>query len=200
MKTVIFDFGGVLVDWDPRYFYRTVFANEQETEWFLTNVCTSEWNSRHDAGISFAENAAALIKKYPQYEMQIKQFYTGWPQMLKGEIAGTHDIVDKLKKAGVKVYGLTNWSAETFPIAYKRFEVFHKLDGIVVSGEEKCIKPGKEIFHRLLSRFNLRASDCIFIDDNTDNIATAKALGFDTILFKNATQLQMELNKRLALP
>ena len=140
-----------------------------------------------------------LIKKYPKYATQIKQFYTGWPQMLKGEIAGTHDIVDKLKKAGVKVYGLTNWSAETFPIAYKRFEVFHKLDGIVVSGEEKCVKPGKEIFNRLLSRFNLRAADCIFIDDNSDNIATAKELGFDTILFQNAKELQIELNNKMHL-
>jgi len=199
MKTVIFDFGGVLIDWNPCYFYRTVFSDEKEMNWFLENVCTNEWNARHDEGITFEENAKPLIKKFPQYAKQIKQFYTGWPQMLNGEIPGTHAVVDELKKAGVKVYGLTNWSAETFPYAYEHFEVLRKMDGIVVSGQEKCIKPGEEIFKRLISRFDLTPSECIFTDDNTANIATAQKLGFDTILFKNAEQLRIELNSRMHL-
>ncbi len=196
MKTVIFDFGGVLIDWNPRYFYRTVFSDEKEMEWFLANVCTGEWNARHDEGITFEENAKPLIAKFSQYATQIKQFYTGWPQMLNGEIPGTHQIVDELKKAGVTLYGLTNWSAETFPYAYEHFEVLRKMDGIVVSGQEKCIKPGEEIFKRLISRFNLQTDQCVFIDDSAANIATARALGFDTIHFQNAEQLRKELAKR----
>lgn len=196
MKTVIFDFGGVLVDWNPRYFYRTIFATEEEMEWFLANVCTNDWNLRHDAGVSFKENAQQLIKQYPQYSRQIEQYYLGWPQMLRGEIPGTHAIVNELKAAGVKMYGLTNWSAETFPVAFKRFEVLRQMDGIVVSGEEKCVKPGAEIFNRLLTRFDLKAEECVFVDDNAANIVAAQALGFDGILFQSAEQLQRQLTKR----
>lgn len=198
-KIIVFDFGGVLIDWDPRYFYRTVFSSKQEMEWFLKNVCNTPWNLRHDSGILFEDNWQDLAAQYPQYTRQIKQYYTGWPQMLNGEIPGSHTIVDELKAHGYTLYGLTNWSAQTFPIAYKRFEVLRKMDGIVVSGEEKCIKPDAEIFKRLLMRYQLQAADCIFIDDNADNIAAAKALGFDTIHFQNAPQLRRELHARCIL-
>ena len=196
MKDIVFDFGGVLVDWNPRYFYRNVFSDEKEMEWFLENVCNTPWNLRHDSGIRFEDNWQELAHKYPQYETQIKQYYTGWPQMLRGEIPGASALVDELKNCGYKLYGLTNWSAQTFPIALKRFEMLSKLDGIVVSGEEKCIKPGKEIFNVLLERYHLRANNCVFIDDNADNISAAKRLGFDTIHFQNIPQLRAGLKTR----
>ena len=195
-KTIVFDFGGVLVDWNPRYFYRSVFSSEKEMEWFLANVCNTPWNLRHDRGIRFEDNWQELAQKYPQYETQIKQYYTGWPQMLNGEIAGSHAVVDELKARGYTLYGLTNWSAQTFPIALKRFEVLRKMDGIVMSGEEKCIKPEPEIYHILLDRYHLQAADCVFIDDNSTNTAAAAALGFDTIVFKDAGQLRSELQVR----
>ena len=198
-KTIVFDFGGVLIDWNPRYFYRTVFKSEEEMEWFLANVCNSKWNLRHDSGIRFEDNWQSLAAQYPQYTEQIKQYYTGWPQMIREEIPGSHAIVDDLKARGYTVYGLTNWSAQTFPIAYKRYEVLRKMDGIVVSGQEKCIKPGAEIFNRLLTRYHLQANECVFVDDNADNIAAAQKLGFDTIHFQNATQLREELQKRKIL-
>lgn len=196
MKTIVFDFGGVLVDWNPRYFYRGVFASEEEMEWFLKNVCNTEWNLRHDRGIRFEDNWQELTRKYPQYEQQIKQYYTGWPQMLHGEIAGSHAVVDELKNRGYKLYGLTNWSAQTFPIALKRFEVLRKMDGIVVSGQEKYIKPEPELYRILLDRYHLQAQNCVFIDDNPTNTAAGAALGFDTIVFKDAPQLRAELQTR----
>ena len=199
MKDIVFDFGGVLVDWNPRYFYRTVFSDEQEMEYFLTNVCNTAWNLRHDTGVRFEDNWQELAKKYPQYETQIKQYYAGWPQMLRGEIAGSHALVDELKARGYKLYGLTNWSAQTFPVALKRFEVLRKMDGIVVSGEEKCIKPDARLFEVLLKRYKLRGENCIFIDDNAANVAAARALGFDGIVFESAQQLREELKKRALL-
>ena len=196
MKTIVFDFGGVLVDWNPRYFYRSVFSSEDEMEWFLKNVCNTEWNLRHDCGVRFEDNWQELARKYPQYENQIKQYYIGWPQMLREEIPGTHAIVDELKLHGYKLYGLTNWSAQTFPIALKRFEVFRKMDGIVVSGQEKCIKPHPRLFEILVTRYGLNAQECIFIDDNITNTTAATSLGFDAIVFKNAMQLRGELETR----
>lgn len=199
MKTIIFDFGSVLVDWNPRHFYRSVFKTTEEMEWFLTHVCNEEWNSHHDAGVRFEDNQTGLIAQYPQYETQIKQYYVHWPDMLGDEIPGMWTVVNDLKEKGYKVYGLTNWSAQTFPIAYNKYRILRAMDGIVVSGEEKCIKPGAEIFKRLLDRFHLQAQDCVFIDDNIHNVAAAKALGFDTIHFAGAENLQEELHKRKIL-
>jgi len=199
MQTIVFDFGGVLVDWNPRYFYRSVFSSESEMEWFLAHVCNTSWNLRHDRGIRFEDNWQELAQKYPQYETQIKQYYTGWPRMLRGEIPGACALIDELKAHGYKLYGLTNWSAQTFPIALKRFEIFHKLDGIVVSGQEKYVKPEPEIYQILLQRYHLQAKDCVFIDDNQDNLAAAKKLGFDTIHFENMVQLKTALASRQIL-
>lgn len=196
MKTIVFDFGGVLVDWNPRYFYRTIFSSEKEMEWFLANVCNTEWNLRHDRGIRFEDNWQELAAQYPQYETQIKQYYTGWPTMLHGEIPGAHALVDELKARGYKLYGLTNWSAQTFPIALKRFEMFRKIDGIVVSGQEKCIKPDEKLFKILLKRFDLQAENCVFIDDNAANTTTAARLGFDVIHFQGIEALRADLQQR----
>lgn len=196
MKDIIFDFGGVLVDWNPRHLYRKIFASQEEMEWFLANVCTNQWNSLQDAGRPFAQAVAELKEKYPKYASQIEDYYKRWDEMLGGEIKGTHDIVRALKAKGYKIYGLTNWSAETFPLARERFDVLREPDGIVVSGEEKLIKPDPAIYGRLLERFGLSASNTVFIDDSEANCAAARNLGMDAVHFESAPQLLRELQKR----
>lgn len=199
MKDLIFDFGGVLVDWNPRYLYRKVFASNEEMEWFLSQVCTPQWNAGQDAGRPFEQGVKLLTEQYPNYAEQIKAFDTRWVEMLKGEIPGMRDLIHALKQRGYKMYGLTNWSAEKLPLAWERYEVLRAMDGVIVSGEEKMIKPDPDIYKCLLTRFNLQPENCIFIDDNAENRAAAQALGFEVIGFENATQLQRELAARQIL-
>lgn len=196
MKDIVFDFGGVLVDWNPRYLYRKIFAAEEEMEWFLAQLCPPQWNAQLDAGRPFEEAIAALQEKYPAYRTQIADYYARWDEMMGGEVPGTAAIVRELKGKGYRVYGLSNWSAQTFPLAQKRFAVFGWLDGRVLSGEEKINKPDEEIYRRLLQRFGLQAQNTVFIDDNPDNIAAAQKLGFETVLFQNAAQLTAALKEK----
>lgn len=195
-KTIIFDFGGVLVDWNPRYLYKKIFSSETEMEWFLSNVCTPEWNQAMDAGKPFAEGIAELCQLFPGFKEQISAFYERWPEMLGGEITSGVRVLSELKAGGYRLYGLTNWSAETIPLAYSRFGFFQKLDGIVVSGEEKVIKPDPEIFRILLKRYHLKPEDCIFIDDNHENVTVANELSIDSIHFTDPDNLSDELRKR----
>ncbi|MBQ7908329.1 MAG: HAD family phosphatase [Elusimicrobiaceae bacterium] len=196
MKTIVFDFGGVLVDWNPRHLYRKIFASHEEMEWFLANVCTNAWNARQDAGRSFAEGIALLKEQYPAYSQQIEAYFSRWEEMLGLEIEGSRQIIQELKSKGYKLYGLSNWSAETFPKAEARFDILAQMHGRVVSGEEKLIKPDPRIYERFLERFSLRAEKCVFIDDNAANVAAAHTVGMDGIVFKNAEQLREELQKR----
>lgn len=198
IKTIIFDFGGVLLDWNPRYFYENRFEDPVKMEWFLNNICTNEWNLEQDRGRTFKEGISILKSKYPEHSVNIEFYYSQWEKMLRGEITGTVDFLKELKEK-YTIYGLTNWSAETFPIAYKRFDFFKLFDGIVVSGTEKIIKPDKEIFGVLLDRYNLRAEDCIFIDDNKDNIQSALELGFESVHFSNSDQLRSVLKLKEVL-
>lgn len=196
MKTIVFDFGGVLVDWNPRHLYRKIFSSEEEMEGFLAQVCNGEWNAKQDAGRPFAQAVAELQKQYPQYTEQIAAYFDRWGEMLGGEIPGMADLVRMLKRKGYKLYGLTNWSVETFPLARAKYSVFDMLDGMVVSGEEHIIKPDPEIYKRLLTRFQLRAPDCLFIDDSPANVAAARQLGFDAVRFESAAALERELKRR----
>ena len=140
IDTIVFDIGGVLIEWNPKNLYRELINDEQKTDWFLANVCTNEWNAEQDRGRSLAEGVAVLKEKYPEYSSLIEHYYGQWEKMLKGEISGCVEILKQLKTR-YKVYGLTNWSAETFPVALKRFDFLQLMDGIVVSGIEKTIKP-----------------------------------------------------------
>lgn len=196
MKTIVFDLGGVFVDWNPRYLYRKIFSSAEEMEWFLANVCNNAWNARQDAGRSFAEGAEILKKEYSAYAAQIDAYFPRWHEMFGPDIEGTKEIFWALKAKGYKVYGLTNWSAETFPKAKEMFEVFRQLDGILVSGEEKLIKPDPRIYERFLEKFDLRADKCVFIDDNITNVGAAQNVGMDAIHFQSAAQLEEELKKR----
>jgi len=193
-KNVIFDFGGVLVDWNPRYVYREMTDDEEKIEWFLENICNAEWNILQDAGRSFAEGTAELVAKYPEWEEWIKAYYGCWPKPLRGAIEPCVKILERLKSAGYHVFGLTNWSAESFPYVRKVAPWLPLFEDIVVSGAEKCIKPEPEIYHILLDRNHLDPSECIFIDDNPANVDGGRAVGIDDIHFTTPENLIAELN------
>jgi 2-haloacid dehalogenase len=192
INTIIFDFGGVLIDWNPRYMYQDEFEEISEMEYFLSSVCTEDWNLQQDKGRSLAEATRILQDKFPEHSVKIKLFYDQWEKMIKGCIAQNVTIL-KILKEKYKLYGLTNWSAETFPIVFNRFSFFKLFDGIVISGEEKLIKPDKKIFELILDRYHLEAKNSLFIDDNVGNIKAAKEMGFETIHVQEKTNLRYEL-------
>lgn len=192
IENVIFDFGGVLVDWNPRYLYRVYFQDESEMENFLRTVCTDEWNVEQDRGRSLAEGTRLLQDKFPEFHSLIQLYYDQWEVMLHGDIPETVSLLHQLK-GKYNIYGLTNWSAETITIAYERFPFFKEFNGIVVSGEEKMIKPDQKLYHLLIERYNLKAENTIFIDDNLKNVKAAEELGMIAIHFQNPDQLETEL-------
>lgn len=195
IKNIVFDFGGVLMDWNPRYYYKGKFDSDEQMEYFLKNICTDEWNIQQDAGRSLQEATEERVAKFPEYEQYIRNYYGQWEKMLKSDIYENTYLVGKLKEKGYPLYGLTNWSAETFPIAKKRYGVFDLFDGIVVSGEEKKIKPNSEIYHILLKRYGLKAEESLFIDDNENNVKAAQDIGFHVIKLIEGVNLRKELQK-----
>lgn len=199
MQNIVFDLGAVLIDWNPRYLYRKIFTDETEREHFLSVVCPGEWNIQMDGGKPFAQGCAERIKVFPQYAQQINAYHTRWAEMMGGDVKGSVQILRELKQKGYPIYALTNWSAETFPLAQAKFPFLQEFDGIVVSGVEKCVKPEPQIYQILLSRYHLQAKDCVFIDDNPANIKGAQRLGFDTILFTSPEALRAELTKQSIL-
>lgn len=192
INTIIFDFGGVLVDWNPRYVYRDHFQDDEKMEWFLENICTDDWNIQQDGGRSLEEATNLLLKEFPEHKTEIEMYYGKWETMLKDSIPETVEILYELKEK-YPLYGLTNWSAETFPIALKRFEFFQAFDGILVSGEEKLIKPDRKIFELMMDKFSLKPENCLFIDDNLKNVEASRAFGIETIHFKNPEDLREKL-------
>ncbi|MEN3324169.1 HAD family phosphatase [Mariniflexile soesokkakense] len=197
IDTVIFDLGGVLIDWNPEYVFLDAFNGDRgKMEWFFKNICTSDWNENQDAGYPLTKATEDLIKKFPEHEEYIKLFYGDWEKMLGGAIEGTVKILETLiKSKNYKVIALTNWSNETFPIAQKRFEFLQWFEGIVVSGNEKTRKPFKEIYDITLNRFNITPENSVFIDDNLRNIEAANALGINGIHFKTSKDLLQQLKK-----
>ena len=195
IKNVIFDLGGVLIDWNPEYVYLEVFNGDREKmKWFFDEICTMDWNENQDAGYPLQQATEERVKLFPEYEEWIRTYYSRWEEMLGKQIDGTVTILKQLiDNPNYKVVGLTNWSAETFPIALKRFDFLHWFEGIVVSGTEKMRKPFNEIYELTLNRFNIKASQSLFIDDNARNIEAAKKIGISTICFKNPKQLKSEL-------
>lgn len=196
INTIIFDLGGVLIDWNPRYLYRKIFKTEEEVSWFLEHICTSEWNDQQDAGRSFEEATKELLEKHPDYAEAIRAWYGRWQETIGGPIEGTVEILKQIKESKkFRLYALTNWSSETFPWALENFHFLHWFEGIVVSGVEKCRKPLPEFFHILFNRYNVTPAESLFIDDNVHNIEGAKALGLNTITFKSPSQLSEQLRQ-----
>jgi len=182
-KAVIFDFGGVLIDWNPRYLYRKLIDDEETMEWFLSAVTTHDWQAKQNLGRPWSEAVAELVDRHPEQRSLIEAYWTRWPETMGGAIQGTVDLLSELRDRDVKLYGLTNWSAETFPFARERFDFISWFDGIVVSGDVKMVKPAPEIFHRLFQRFGLDPGDAVFIDDHEPNIEAARSLGLDSHRF-----------------
>lgn len=196
IKTVIFDLGGVLVDWNPDYVFKTIFDNEEEMKWFYDNICTPDWNEEQDAGRDLHEATELLVKQFPDHEHNIRAYYGRWEEMLKGPIHDTVEVFRELKESRkYHLLALTNWSHQTFPIALKRFDFLHWFDGRVVSGEEKTRKPFRDIYETLINRYNVEPSTAVYIDDNARNLAPASELGMSTIHFRSPAQLREDLKK-----
>lgn len=195
-KTVVFDLGGVLIDWNPRYLYRSIFENENEMEHFLANICTNEWNELQDAGRSLDEATEVLCIHFPEYDGLIRQYYGQWQKMLKGPISGTVQILSTLKENNYRLLALTNWSNETFPVALELYDFLHWFEGILVSGKEKMKKPDPAIFNLLIRRYALKPAETIYIDDSQKNIHAAAQAGFDAVHFRDPGDLLTGLAER----
>jgi 2-haloacid dehalogenase len=196
IETIIFDLGGVLIDWNPKYVYREVFnGDEEKVDWFLDTICTSDWNVEQDAGRTFKDATEFLINQYPQYEQWIRIYYDRWEDMLGGPIQDSVLLLEKLKKANThQLYALTNWSDEAFAVALQRYDFLQHFEGILVSGTEKMRKPFTKIYELMLDRYKLNAEKTVFIDDNLDNVLGAQKLGMKAIQYKNSQQLINELS------
>lgn len=197
IDTIIFDFGGVLVDWNPRYLYKKIFDSEDEMEAFLASVCTTDWNALGDKGHDFITSTKSLSLQFPEYTNQIMAYYSRWEEMLGGPIEGTVDILNALSDTNYRLLGLTNWSHQTFPIAQERYDFLNIFEGIVVSGIEKMIKPYPEIYQLIIDRYSLDPSSCLFIDDAPKNIEAAAKFGIRGIVFQDPKQLKIELQNFL---
>ena len=198
IRAVVFDFGGVLFDWSPQYLYRKLITGDQERQWFLDNICTQAWNTEQDAGRSLAEATQSLIAEHPQHEALIRAYYDRWPEMLRGLLADGVAILEDLHEAKVPLFGLTNWSAETFPYARANYPFLKYFRNIVVSGEVKLIKPDPAIYRASFDQVrahlpDIRAEELVFIDDVAENANAASALGWHGIHHISPEQTRREL-------
>jgi len=194
VNTVVFDLGGVLVDWDPRYLLRELMpGREAEMEALLADVLNHAWNLERDKGESWAEAMAVLKVEYPAWAEIFDAYTERWPETLAGSHDATVAILHELKQRRVPLYALSNWSAEMFPHAEEKYDWLELFDGVVVSGRVKMIKPDREIFDYLLNTFQLRAADLLFIDDHEPNVVAARSYGIAAHLFRGAEGLRREL-------
>lgn len=197
INTIVFDLGGVLIDWNPSYvFNATYFETPEQRRFFFENICTNDWNENQDAGYPLAKATADKLAAFPDWEKPILDFYGRWEEMLGEAIGDTVKIFKELKQnPDLKFYALTNWSAETFPIALDRFEFLHWFDGRLVSGEEKTRKPFSDFYQKLFDKFSINPATAIFIDDNLRNIIAGQQHGMTGIHFKNAAELRKLLSE-----
>jgi 2-haloacid dehalogenase len=195
LNCVIFDLGGVLIDWDPRHLYRSLFADEASMEAFLAEIATPAWNERQDAGRPWAEAITELAERHPDQRELIEAFHARWPEMLAGPVEGTVDLLAQLRKTSLRLYALSNWSAETFPVARGRFPFLDWFDGVVISGDVGSLKPDARIFEHLVARYAIDPGTAVFIDDNPANVAAALRLGFVALRFVDAPALRHDLEE-----
>lgn len=195
INTIIFDLGGVMINWDPRNLYRKIFADEAEMEYFLTNICTPAWNHEQDAGRSIEEANNLLISQFPKYEPQIRAFYGRWTEMLDGTVPRSVEIQQQLLgDPRFKVVALTNWSAETWVWALDLFPFLHDFEGVLVSGQENMAKPEHRIYELCLERYGIEADKSVFIDDSEPNVIAAREVGIHGIHFQSSDQLDVDLH------
>ena len=216
IKNVIFDFGAVLVDWDRHYLYDEYFKTDEARElfekntgmrgmsslemsnWFLDNICTTEWNVQMDGGKPLEQGTNELVALHPEWEKPIRMFFGEWIRMFHGAIDGMYEIVAGLKRRGYALWGLSNWAAATFDkYVGPNFPVFRLLDGMVVSGHERCIKPDAKIYHLLLDRYNIKPEESVFVDDRIPNLEGAARVGIHTYHFTGAKRFETDLEEIL---
>ena len=194
-STVIFDLGGVLIDWSPEYVYLKEFrGNREKMDWFLNEICAWDWNANQDAGYPLAKATEERVAMFPEYEELIRMYYGRWDEMLGFTHNDTLEIMEHLvTETDYRVLALTNWSGETFPKAIAKFEWLQKFEGILVSGDEGMRKPFREIYELMLSRYNINASEAVFIDDSMKNVEGCEVVGIKGIHFTGAKNLRKSL-------
>ena len=193
-RNIVFDFGNVLVEWHPERVYGEFFGDEARAWWFLRHVVDMDFRQRIDAGESMDACIREKQQQYPDYANAIELYRTKWREMLTGEVPGMRALLNALRVKGYEIYGLTNWSMETFPEARERFGILQLVDRYVVSGAEGLVKPDPRLFQVLLDRYGLKAGECVFVDDNEANVGAARSLGMEGIVFQGAEELRKELN------
>jgi 2-haloacid dehalogenase len=201
IDAVVFDIGGVLIDWNPRHLFRKLFPGDPHAmEHFLATVCTPEWNLQQDRGRPFAEGIALLKSEHPDRAPLIEAYRERWIEMLDGPIEGCVEILAELRERGVPLYALSNWSAETFPEARARFAFLSQFRGVLISGEVGVAKPEPEIYQILCNKFRLAPAATLFVDDSPANVEAARRLGFAATQFRGAEQLRAALASAGLLP
>lgn len=195
-NTIIFDLGGVLIDWNPEYVFREVIPDAERRQFFFDNICTHDWNVEQDAGRPLSVATQLLVDQFPDWETEIRTYYDRWEDMLGGPIHDTVDLLRELRENGQhRLLALTNWSNETFPVALARYDFLHWFEGIVVSGDEKTRKPFADIYHILLNRYEVAPARAVFIDDGIKNVHGAEAVGIRGIHFQGADALRTALRE-----
>jgi 2-haloacid dehalogenase len=196
IKAIIFDYGNVLIEWNPRYVYQRYFPNDTEgMEHFFKEVDFMHWNAKQDKGRSFRDGVADLSAQFPHYSHLIQAYHDNWKDSIGIAYWGTVEIMRQLKQNGFPLYGLSNWSAETFPYVREKYDFFDLLDDMVISGYVGYVKPEPEIYHILLKKIKRPAQECLFIDDSLANIQQANKMGFNAMHFTSSKELEQELHK-----
>jgi 2-haloacid dehalogenase len=190
LKAVIYDIGGVIVDWNPRYLYRKLIDDADQMEWFLAEVCSPSWNAMQDQGRKFALGVEEAASAYPEYRELIVAYWKRWPEMLGGTIPGMPELLAETQQEQVPLYAITNWSAETYPIAVRSYPVLNSFLDVVVSGETGLIKPDEQIFRYSLDRFDLAPEEVLFVDDNLANVEAAASVGMHATQFSTVRHLR----------
>jgi 2-haloacid dehalogenase len=195
-RTVIFDIGGVLIDWNPKHLYSKLLPDDAAVDAFLAEIGFHDWNTRLDAGGLWDDAIAATVARHPHHKELIEAAHLRWHEMLPGHIPGTVAILERLSGQGVPLYAITNYSSEKWVETRARFPFFEHFRDIVVSADEKMMKPDPAIYHLCLQRNGLEAEACVFIDDVARNVAAAKSVGIDAILFESPEKLSADLTTR----
>ena len=198
---LVFDFGGVLIDWDPHYVYRPFFnGDDAAIDRFMREIGFHEWNLHQDGGRSFDEGVAVLSAQFPHYAPLIRAYHERYEDAIIGPVAGTVEILRACQAAGYPLYGLSNWAQEKFDLIRPKYDFFECFDDILISSTVNLVKPDPRIFEIFLARIDRRAEECLYIDDSAVNAATAERLGFTTIRFESPRQLAAELDRLNVLP
>jgi HAD superfamily hydrolase (TIGR01509 family) len=194
---IVFDLGNVLLRWDPRFLYRQIFAGDEERmEWFLANICTNEWNIEQDKGRTFEQAVQDLAGRHPGHAPHIHAYHERWHETLPGALEGTVAILEELNERGAPLYAITNFNGPKFRETQRRFGFLNIFRDIVVSGEVGMLKPDRQIFELFLTRNDLTAGDCLFIDDSRHNVDGSRAVGMDAVHFESPEQLRRDLARR----